>query len=95
VNSYYEDTAVTVECDFSTAIQQPVTPSSVTLKWGLKGGSATTVTSGFTEPATGVVQWTIDTTGLAQGIYQAQWEGSGGLGKVVNVDEFYLYEKVF
>ena len=95
MNSYYEGTLVTVQCDFTTAVQAPVDPSSAQLKWGLKGGSATVISSGFDNPQVGALQWNIDTIGLPEGIYQAQWTGAGSQGRVVQVDEFYLYADVF
>lgn len=77
MNQYYPGALVTVQGTFLAATNAPVEPSTITLKYGPRGGSATTITSGFTEASTGVYQYNVDLTNYAEGIYDYWWESTG------------------
>ena len=89
MNAYYPGALVTLEGNFYSISGSPVTPSSVTLKWGPRGGSATTISTGFTVPSTGIFQYNVDLTGRAQGIFDYWWE-STGTAQASNVGSFYI-----
>ena len=89
MNQYYPGALVTLEGDFFTAVQAPVAPSSVTLKYGPRNGSATTVSTGFTNPGTGVYQYNVNLTGYTEGVYDYWWE-STGTAQASNVGSFYV-----